>query len=178
VKRSAALLLLLLACGQSAPEGARREVVQHWPARGSRAPIVRVRGREVVKAGDWVKEGQFVFYDRDGREVGRGGYSDGLEHGPWVQTEESSHVAKGSFRMGRREGPWAYTFSSGQQQEEGTYVSGQRTGLWQRWYEDGTLAEECTYREGKRHGECRFFGPQGSQDELLSGRYKMGERVK
>ena len=172
-----ALLAAPSGCNRGPAEGTTREVLETWPQRGRRDPVVRVRGKEVRRGGKWVKEGEFVFYDERGRIIGRGRYEEGLEQGPWELLEGGEITARGSFQAGRREGHWTYTYPNGQLQEEGAYVAGQREGQWQRWYEDGTLAAELMYHEGEKHGPCRFWDEKGKLDTLRSGRYAEGQRI-
>lgn len=175
---AAAAPLLLPACGSGAasePEGTRRPLVEHWPARKGEEPVVRTRGREVVHGGRWVKDGEFVFFDERGREVARGGYRRDLENGPWVEIEEDGFVGRGSYRDGLRAGRWTYTYPDGSVHAEGAYVNGRREGQWIRRYPDGSLAAELMYRGGKLHGACTFYEKDGEVDRLRSGRYEDGE---
>ncbi len=172
------LLVFTLACGLGLEEGSKRELISHHESRGGRDPVVRTRGQEVVRGGEWVKEGEFVFFDEHGREVGRGPYKDGREHGPWVQVRSGGAKEWGSFASGLREGRWTYAYPNGKVHEEGAYVEGERHGQWTRWYKDGTLAAELMYRKGELHGLCRYLNPDGTEDALRSGRYAEGSHVR
>ena len=161
----------------SEPEGTRREALAHWNSINGRDPIVRMRVWEEVVDGKWVKQGEFVFYDTVGREIASGTYENGLEHGPWVQTEEDGDRGHGRFVQGKRDGGWTYYYRNGAVQEAGAYVDGRKHGQWLRYFENGDPRAELMYREGELHGECRFYEEDGSVDSLLTGRYAYGSRV-
>jgi antitoxin component YwqK of YwqJK toxin-antitoxin module len=169
-------LLLLTACSQAPQEGSR-ELVEHWPARVGRSPVVRVRGHEEVSGGKWVKQGQFTFWDEHGRMTARGGYRGGVEHGPWEYFEPDGDVGRGEFRDGKREGNWIYSFPDGSQHEEGAYVEGVRHGYWTRWHENRQQAAELMYERGELSGTCRFFDENGKEDVQRSGHYEAGKKV-
>jgi hypothetical protein len=178
VNRRILAFLLLLACACSRlPEGQQRELIDHWPAKSGREPVVRVRGQEVVSDGEWVKDGEFVFYDERGREQARGAYRLGREHGPWTQIEPDGDVGRGEFREGRRMGKWTYSYPGGQPQEEGGYVRGTRQGFWTRWHENGQVRAEVMYKDGELHGTCNYWFADGREDVKHSGRYERGEKV-
>lgn len=183
-KLPAFLLLTACACSRAPQGGERelergleRELLAHWPARSGQEPVLRMRGQEAVVDGEWVKSGEFLFYDERGNLRASGSYQEGLEHGPWAQFEPDGDVGRGQFRSGRREGQWTYSYPNGQLQEEGGYVGSVRKGFWTRWHENGQVRAEVMYQDGKLHGTCRYWLSDGREDVHLSGRYEAGERV-
>lgn len=176
-------LLLLGACsggggGTQTPTGEPRTTEVHWDKNGMRDPVVRARFQERMAGGDWVKDGEYVAFDRRGRETHRGSYRAGIEHGPWIEVEEGTgHVGRGEYRDGKREGRWTYSFPTGATHSEGAYVGGKRTGMWNVWLPSGDLSAELMYQDGELHGPCTFYAEGGAVDGLRSGRYAEGERV-
>ena len=136
---------LLGACSPKFPEGSSRPVESY-----GRAGIVSCEGTEVVKRGQWVKHGDFIFRDPDkGAEIARGAYVNGLEHGPWTKTGDDGIIGHGHFVSGQRHGDWTYTYPSGETESQGAYVEGRRHGTWKIWGRDGTLALEKDYDMGR-----------------------------
>ncbi len=175
---AALLLAALVACG-GPPEGAQREVLEHWPASTGAAPLVRVRGQEVAQDGKWMREGQFVYYDKQGREVARGTFRRGLEHGPWEEREEGTgFLGRGEYRDGLRVGEWNYFHSSGEREARGGYVEGKREGVWTLWYKHGQTAAELTYRDGELNGPARYWEEDGGVNAQRSGDYEDGKKVR
>lgn len=139
---------------------------------------MRCRGEEAFHRGRWVKDGEVVFFDTEGRETHRGTYRLGVEHGSWRERSEDGSIGAGEYRDGAREGPWRYAYPGGARQEEGSYVRGERDGRWTRWYEDGRVAAEVHWKAGVQSGPASYWRRDGSLDAARSGEYVEGAKVR
>ena len=157
-------------------EGTRRALVEHWPAHDGLELRIRCAGEEVYSGGKWLKDGDFVFIDDDGRET-RGHYALGLEAGEWLHRYESDSTGRGEYRAGLREGTWTYMHADGYLEDEGTYVEGQRHGTWRSWYGSGQARSEVHWVDGQKSGEVTYWDPDGTRNLALSGRYENGRKV-
>ena len=171
----AVLLAVTVNCS-GVEEGARRTLLDHWPAHGGQDLRVRCAGEEVYHDGEWLKDGAFVFIDDAGRET-RGHYTLGLETGEWLERYESDSTGQGEYRAGLREGAWTYVHADGYREEEGAYVKGQRHGAWRSWYAGGQQRSEVHWVEGQKSGEVTYWDPDGTRNLALSGRYEDGRKV-
>ncbi len=122
-------------------------------AKEGRAGLVAVEGTEVFSDGEWRKQGEFVFYDEGGEEIGRGSYKDGLEDGPWKQKYSDGCTGVGNFRGGSQSGPWKTFHKNGKLQDSGSYDAGMREGTWLSFRKDGSKLREAEYLNGALNGQ-------------------------
>jgi len=134
------LALVATACGPKFPPGTTRKAEAKWPS-----GVVRCVGTEVFQDGTWHKDGVFVFYDEDGDEFRRGGYTLGLESGVWEEHYEDGGTGHGSFLAGERQGTWSYMYKNGRLQQRGAYESGKRVGTWEDWSPAGERRPDLVY---------------------------------
>lgn len=141
-----------------------------------RAGLVAVKGSEVFTDGEWLKVGEFVFYDEAGEEIGRGSYKDGLEDGPWTQTYDDGCTGAGNFQDGRQAGPWKTFHKNGSLQDSGSYERGMREGTWLSYRKDGFKLREAEYAKGALNGRVTWYGKDGvTVDKSRSGIYEDGQ---
>ncbi len=147
-------------------------------SREGRAGLVSVQGSEVFRDGEWVKHGEFVFYDDGGEEISRGSYKNGLEDGPWTQKYEDGCTGVGSFQDGTQSGPWKTFHRNGSLQDSGSYERGMRTGTWLSFRKDGTKLREAQYKDGVLNGQVTWYAKDGvTVDKNRSGVYVNGRTV-
>lgn len=167
-------LLALGACGP--PEGEVRELVLNYD--GPKPTPIRVKGSQVFYEGEWVPDGGFVYYDKQGNVTHRGYFELGLESGEWSQLNKDGVTGVGRYNLGERHGLWAYRYASNLMREEGTYDNGKRVGTWTSYYSDGTLEAETPYVDGKIEGLVKVWDTSGKADPESSGNFKNGERTR
>jgi len=165
-----AVLLVLSAC--SGREGERRALEETWDN-----DQVRVRGEQVMHAGDWVKDGAVSFFNRDGTPRAQGQYTLGLESGEWTEHLDDGTRAVGSYTDGQRDGLWTYFFEDGGKQEEGHFSAGERVGEWTWWYRSGGRRSLSFYVAGKLHGAVQAWTEDGEVDPDNSLTYEHGVAV-
>ena len=160
-------------CAPELPEGTSRPLTKE-----GRAGLASVIGTEIFRDGEWLKHGEFVFYDDGGDEIGRGHYKDGLEDGPWTRKYEDGCTGLGSFKEGRQSGLWQTFHRNGSLQDTGNYERGRRTGTWLSYRDDRTKLREAQYEDGVLNGQVTWFAEDGATvDKNRSGIYRDGELV-
>jgi antitoxin component YwqK of YwqJK toxin-antitoxin module len=101
--------------------------------------------RKSVAPGQYILEGRYEAYAKDGHKVVEGTYSDGLPDG--------------RFR---------YWHDNGRLADEGTYARGQEVGVWRHWYYGGGPLRLETYdQEGRRDGAETYWNLDGSVHSRL-----------
>lgn len=164
-------LLACLACGPNIAEGTTRQMTQE-----GRSGLVAVKGMETFSDGEWRKEGEFVFYDDAGEEIGRGHYKRGLEEGPWRQKYDDDCTGVGSFKDGSPNGPWKTFHPNGKLQDSGSYDRGLREGIWLSYRDDGTKLREAQYVSGALNGQVTWYAKDGvTVDKNRTGIYADGQ---
>jgi hypothetical protein len=65
-------------------------------------------------------------------------------------TGKTTGKIQGSFRNGKKHGPWVSYHDNGQLRYKGTYKDGNKDGPWVRYTKDGTLDDifTGTYKDG------------------------------
>ncbi|MGK0220237.1 MAG: antitoxin component YwqK of YwqJK toxin-antitoxin module [Planctomycetota bacterium] len=176
VRRALLSVCLLALCACGPPEGERRELALHFD--GPKPSPVRVRGEQLFHDGEWIPDGDFVYYDKQGNVTHRGQFELGLESGDWSQLSKDGVTGTGRYNLGERHGDWTYHYASKLVREEGSYDNGKRIGIWSRYYSDGSIEGKTPYVDGKIEGEVKVWDTSGKPDPESSGYFKNGERVR
>ncbi len=145
----AALAALGGSCGCSSKpaEGTKRDVRATWES-----GVVRATGVEVYVDGKWRKEGEFVYFDKDGDETHRGSFHDGLESGVWQERYDDGGVGRGEYLAGKRHGDWTYMHKNGRLAQQGKYEAGKRVGKWKVLSPTGERLPDVDY-DGRADAE-------------------------
>jgi uncharacterized protein len=123
---------------------------------------------------DGKPDGEFIYYDKTGLEVGRFTITagtgtmltfhankkpssktrmrDGLMDGKYEElTMRGKVIVEGTYASDKKHGKWREITEAGDPVSEINYRRGKLEGSWKK-YTDGKLAVEATYRDGKAEG--------------------------
>ena len=96
-------------------------------------------------------------------------YSHGLRQGCWTRWDRQGRkVRDGFYSQGRKEGFWKGWYANGQQHYLHQYKAGARQGKWVRWTADGQLDAEGFYDNNKKAGSWTERDEKGN---LLKTKY-------
>jgi len=100
--------------------------------------------------------GDFVYYDRNGNELGRYTITDGTGV---VLTFHPNHKPASKQRLvnGIEEGSYQELTPRGKVVTDGRFVGGKKHGAWKEWTADGVPTLEQAWRRGKLHGVVKKF---------------------
>jgi antitoxin component YwqK of YwqJK toxin-antitoxin module len=70
------------------------------------------------------------------------------------------------------------TYLSGQLRAKGSYKAGERDGPWVDYHDNGQLKEKGTYKAGGREGLFFLYEQDGRANEVATGTYKNGEKLR
>ena len=135
-------------------------------------------GQQVLRDGEWVRDGAWRAWRADGKPWEEGAYRAGEEDGPWRWWYENGNPqALGGFADGKHVGGWTYYHENGFVLAEGVYDDDRPVGAWRTYHEGGTLHSEGHFVDGEREGRWVVYDARGNLDPAASGLYRAGERV-
>ena len=110
----------------------------------------------------------------------QGSLRNGKREGPWVHYRKNGQLeSKGTYKDGKGNGPWVYYWSNGHLKSKGTYKDGNKIGPWVHYGENfGFLQSKGNYKNGKIDGPWVFYDLYGTLDNISTGTYKNGVKVK
>jgi uncharacterized protein len=105
---------------------------------------------------DGKPDGEFVYYDKAGNELGRFEIKDGTGT---MMTFYANHrpATKAHYVQGKLDGLYQELTWHGKKVEEGRYASNRKHGWWRDWTELGVLTLEEHYRWGKLDGTVKKY---------------------
>lgn len=101
-------------------------------------------------------DGEFAYYDRNGKELGRFTMRDGTGT---MQTFHGNKKPSSRQKMvkGQEDGPYQELTYRGKVVVEGSYRGGAKHGTWKEWTEGGVLVLEQMWKRGKLDGLVKKF---------------------
>ena len=100
--------------------------------------------------------GEFVYFDRNGNELGRFTMKDGT--GTWLTFWGNRKVSsKTRMFKGVEDGPYQELTLRGKVVVEGRYRGGLKHGVWKAWTPDGVLLLEQSWKRGKLDGSVKKY---------------------
>ena len=190
---------------ESQPSPARRET----SARRSKADISEMQGREIIRqrypdgnvqiarhvkqdqSGNYVNDGQWQLFDREGIRIAMGTYVDGAMEGPWARLHLKSDggiflnppfslfqgpfKSRATFSEGRISGQWRITDARGQKVFEMPYKDGKRDGLAVWFYPGEKIFRRMQFADNVPDGQLTQFDQRGkiTRKEV----YQDGKRI-
>ena len=190
---------------ESQPSPARRET----SARRSKADISEMQGREIIRqrypdgnvqiarhvkqdqSGNYVNDGQWQLFDREGIRIAMGTYVDGAMEGPWARLHLKSDggiflnppfslfqgpfKSRATFSEGRISGQWRITDARGQKVFEMPYKDGKRDGLAVWFYPGEKIFRRMQFADNVPDGQLTQFDQRGkiTRKEV----YQEGKRI-
>ena len=187
------------------PSPTRRET----SARRAKADISEMRGREIIRqrypdgnvqiarhvkqdqSGNYVNDGQWQLFDREGIRIAMGTYVDGAMEGPWARLHLKSDggiflnppfslfqgpfKSRASFSEGRISGQWRITDAKGQKVFEMPYKDGKRDGLAVWFYPGEKIFRRMQFADNVPDGQLVQFDQRGkiTRKEV----YQDGKRI-
>jgi uncharacterized protein len=121
------------------------------------------------------EDGLMVEYDREGNEISKGEFIDGLKTGPWIQ-HVNDHKEAGSYLDGEKHGEWVFYFDNEEVNFEGEFSVGSPIGKHRWFYYDGKLKKEGKYKSGEKHGPWKQYDEFGVLQMVI--KYNYGEVIK
>ena len=139
------------------------------PPQQESADIRPMRGREIVRqrypdgqiqiarhvkqdrSGNYINDGQWQLFDRQGARIAMGTYVDGVMQGQWIRLhakEDGGIFANPPFSL--HQGPF---------RSEATFSDGKLAGQWLITDAKGSKVFEMPYKNGNRNGVARWFYP-------------------
>ena len=137
------------------------EILQYYPDG-------KLRIRRFVKQdtdGNYVKDGPWIYYDRNKRVVAAGRYRDGIMHGQWRRLhngDEGGLFATKPFNL----------YQGGQFESIANFDRGQLDGAWTIKDQFRRTVFEINYVKGQRHGQASWWYPNGAK--MRSAMFKEG----
>jgi peroxiredoxin len=157
----AMLALTMTACGGP------RHVSEEWQPGIPKRQGITVSGRQ---------QGQWSYFDPQGRLEAAGDWSDDLQSGLWTYYFPGGQVRRqGAYEAGMRSGPWLQFHENGQQAAVGGYVRDRQTGWWHYHWPDGSSFARGWFSAGVRAGIWERHGQDGAP--LASGPWYLGLKV-
>ena len=141
------------------PQPPQREIPDIRPMRGreivrQRYPDGQVQIARHVKqdrSGNYVNDGQWQLFDRQGARIAMGTYVDGVMQGQWIRLhakEDGGIFANPPFSL--HQGPF---------RSEATFSDGKLSEQWLITDAKGNKVFEMPYKDGNRNGVARWFYP-------------------
>ena len=82
-----------------------------------------------------------------GKESGK--FKKGKKEGEWIYYHKNGQLwTKGNFKDGKRDGPMEVYHENGQLNGKGNYKDGERDGLWEIYNEDGSFQTSYKFKNG------------------------------
>ena len=94
----------------------------------------------------------------------------------WYENGQKKLV--GSLKDGKLDGLLTEWDEDGQKREERNYKDGNANGLLTNWHKNGQKARKGNYKDGKMDGPWVDYKEDGTVNEMFTGTYKDGEKVK
>lgn len=121
-----------------------------------------------------MREGEWSFWDENGRLWANGFYKSGKPHGQWLRWHPNGEKQEmGVFEFGKRVGTWNFFADNGYQTSEKSYQNGKPHGRWSLWYSNGTKKETMTFENGVLDGTREQWYSDGKHkafSEYINGR--------
>lgn len=121
------------------------------------------------------EDGLLVEYDREGGEIIKGEFIDGLRTGPWFY-QVNDHTEEGDYLDGEKHGMWVYTFDNGEVNFKGEFSAGVPMGKHRWYYSNGKLKEEGKYKSGEKHSSWKLYEVNGAIKMVI--KYDYGEVIR
>lgn len=183
--------------------------VRETSARRSKADIGEMPGREIIRQrysdgnvqiarhvkqdqnGNYVNDGQWQLFDREGIRIAMGTYVDGAMEGQWARLHLKSDggiflnppfslfqgpfKSRASFAQGKISGQWRITDAKGQKVFEMPYQDGKRDGLAVWFYPGEKIFRRMQFADNVPDGQLVQFDQRGkiTRKEV----YQDGKRI-
>ncbi len=193
--------------GYSQPQ--RSVETRETSARRSKADIGEMRGREIIRqrypdgnvqiarhvkqdqGGNYVNDGQWQLFDREGIRIAMGTYVDGAMEGQWARLHQKSDggiflnppfslfqgpfTSRATFANGKLSGEWRITDAKGRKVFEMPYVDGKRDGLALWFYPGDKVFRRMQFANNVPDGQLIQFDQRGktTRKEI----YQDGKRI-
>ena len=119
------------------------------------------------------KEGEWTYWERDGKRWLKFNYGDGLERVKLGEIEERDGI---TFKIGKYEPYSGIVEETGGKRGYkllGRFLDGERDGKWVQWYDNGQVEVQGEYYRGKKHGEWSLWYNNGKSKE--QGTFSFGK---
>ncbi len=113
-------------------------------------------------SGDFIREGLWLGWHKDGNKAFEVEYRAGLKEG-LTRTFHLNGKQKeeGHFHFEKMTGPWTAWYDNGQMQWRGSFLRGQPDGPWTTWHANGRLRAQPRYDQGRQIGEELVYDDRG-----------------
>ena len=186
-----------------------RPATRETSARRPKADISEMPGREIIRqrypdgnvqiarhvkqdqSGNYVNDGQWQLFDRQGIRIAMGTYADGAMEGPWARLHLKSDggiflnppfslfqgpfKSRATFSEGRISGKWRITDAKGQKIFEMPYSDGKRNGIAVWFYPGEKIFRRMQFKNNVPDGPLVQFDQRGkiTRKEV----YQDGKRI-
>ena len=146
---------------------------------------------------DGLKDGEWEYYDADGKLVLKGTFKDGKRNGIWeeklqisalisrldYQPERGEQIisgdnlvvdTKGTYKDDLPDGEWTYLDEKGNPVLIGTFKEGKITGPWKFYDGNGIMVAVGNYVNGVKEGDWTYYNNEGGV--IAVGPYHQGYR--
>ena len=191
------------------PPGSPTPANRETSVRRPKADIAEMPGREIVRQrypdgsiqiarhtrltalGDYVNDGQWKLFDRNGAVIAIGTYSNGEMEGRWARLHSQSSggiflnppfsqfqgpfTSKATFSAGELSGAWTITDAKGRKVFEMPYKDGKRDGLAVWFYPNEQIYRRMQFSNNVPDGQLVQFDERGkaTRKEI----YQDGKRI-
>jgi antitoxin component YwqK of YwqJK toxin-antitoxin module len=98
----------------------------------------------------------------DGTPRFTGAYINGNRDGEWIWYDRNGKMSsKGSYYQGMKIGDWFWYFEDGSVKIKESYIKGNLEGKVKRYYENGKIRFEKNYRNDEMHGTMTYYDELG-----------------
>ena len=165
--------------------GKVEQVTERYP--DGKVKIEREVGQD-AKA-NYINQGSYKMYDRDGQTLKSGEFLNGKQHGKWTQRcdkDEGNLFSAGqedeflgpfgseaTFLDGQIHGVWTIKDRNGQNIVEWSFDNGVRNGTWTWWHPNGQKRLEATFKNGALNGNVQEWDRDGKpvdQNTYIDGK--------
>jgi antitoxin component YwqK of YwqJK toxin-antitoxin module len=142
-------------------------------------PEVTVKYKDLIER-DGLKYQKFTEVPFTGKVTGeqKGSLKNGKKDGDWVYYHKNGQLMKkGNYKNGKKEDAWVRYHDNGQLSLKGNYANDKQEGDFIGYHDNGKLSRKGNYKNGLREGNFLDYKEDGTVWKMFTGTFKNGEKI-